>query len=167
MNLYLLRHGPAVERGNFRGRDDSQRPLTPDGRKKMRAAARGLRALGLSFDLILSSPLVRAHDTADLVAKVLTNRRHLRLTELLTPEADPAKLIRHLATLPRPQSVLLVGHEPHLSTLLAMLVGARAAPPLKLRKGAVCLLSVGKLRCGSCARLEWLLTARHLARLAG
>ena len=164
MNLYLLRHGPAVERGKFRGRDDSLRPLTSDGREKMRDAARGMRVLGLSFDLILSSPYLRAHDTADLVAKVFTNRRHLKLTELLTPEADPAELIRYLATLPHTHSVLLVGHEPHLSTLLARLVGARNSNPLKLRKGALCLLSVEKLRRGACARLEWLLTAGQLVR---
>jgi phosphohistidine phosphatase len=167
MNLYLMRHGPAVEREKFRGRDDSQRPLTPEGREKMRDAARGMLALGLSFDLILSSPYVRAHETADLVAKVFTNRRHLKLTDLLTPEADPAEVIRHLATLPRTHSILLVGHEPHLSTMLAKLVGARTPGTLKLRKGALGLVSVEKSRHASGARLEWLLTARHLARIKG
>jgi phosphohistidine phosphatase len=165
LNLYLLRHGPAMEREQFRGRDDSLRPLTPEGRTRMRDAARGMRVLGLSFDLILSSPYVRAHDTADLVAKIFTSRRYLKLTKLLTPEANPEELIRHLATLPRPHSVLLVGHEPHLSKLLAKLLGVRKPSPLKLRKGALCLLTIKRLRQGACARLEGLLTARHLARL--
>src|SRR5258706_15490744 len=103
----------------------------------MRAAAKGMRALGFSFDLILSSPYVRARDTADIVAHAFTNRRHLKLTELLEPAANQKHLVQHLAALPHPHSILLVGHEPDLSTLLATLLGARFPVRLKLRKGAL------------------------------
>ncbi len=165
MKLYLLRHGPAVERTEFGGQNDDLRPLTAEGRQKMRAAARGMRALGLSFDLILSSPYVRAHDTAALVAQVLTCRRHLKLTQLLTPEANPASLIRHLATLPRTHRVMLVGHEPQLSRTLTRLLSAGTPEAWKLRKGSLCLLTVETFRRRPGARLEWLLQAKQLARL--
>src|SRR4026208_2173297 len=115
MELYLLRHAIALDREKFHGRDDSQRPLTPEGKKKMRRAAEGMRALDLSFDLIFSSPYVRARDTADIVAHAFTNRRHLKMTDLMAPNASPGQIVQHLATLPRTHSVLLVGHEPHLS----------------------------------------------------
>jgi phosphohistidine phosphatase len=132
----------------------------------MRAAAKGMRKYGLSFDLILSSPYVRARDTADIVAHAFTNRRHLKLTKLLEPTANQRHLVQHLAALRRAHSILLVGHEPDLSTLLATLLGARFPDRFKLKKGALCLLAIEKLRHGPCARMEWLLTSKQLARLA-
>jgi phosphohistidine phosphatase len=167
MDLYLLRHAIALDREDFHGSDDSQRPLTTDGRKKMRRAAKGMRKLGLCFDVILSSPYVRARDTADIVADTYTNRRHLKLTGLLEPGADQKALVRHLSTLGSTHSIMLVGHEPDLSTLLAKLIGARRSQAVKLKKGALCLLSIKKLEYGACAKLEWLLTANHLGSVVG
>ena len=165
MELHLLRHALAVERASFRDRDDSRRPLAPEGGEKMRRAAGGMRELGLSFDLILSSPFLRARDTAVIVANVLGHRRSVELTEWLTPEASPEKIIRHLARLRGAKSVLLVGHEPHLGSLLATLLGVRAPGAWKLKKGALCRLTVVKLSSRPVAKLDWLLTSGHLARL--
>ena len=162
----MLRHAVAVERGKFRDRDDSRRPLAPAGEEKMRRAARGMRELGLSFDLILSSPYARAKETAAIVARALAHRRDVELTDLLTPEADPKKIIRHLAALRGARGVLLVGHEPHLGSLLAALLGGSAPEALMLKKGALCRLAVAKFLPRPVARLEWLLTAGQLARLA-
>ena len=162
MELYLLRHAIALEREAFDGDDDSERPLTPDGKKKMQRAARGMLRLGLSFDWILSSPYVRARDTADIVADVFTNRRHLRLTELLEPGADQRELVRHLAARHQKHDVMLVGHEPDLSTLLARLLGVRSSQSVRMKKGALCLLSIERVRNGACARLEWMLTPKQL-----
>jgi phosphohistidine phosphatase len=167
MDLYLLRHAIALDREEFQGSDDSQRPLTDDGRKKMRRAAKGMRKLGLSFDLILTSPYVRARDTADIVAEIYKNRRHLKLTRFLQPGGNHKSLVRDLATLDSAQSIMLVGHEPDLSTLLAKLIGAASPQAVKLKKGALCLLSIEKLRYGPCAKLEWILTTKHLACMAG
>ena len=166
MELFLLRHAVAVEREKFRDRDDSRRPLAAEGEAKMRRAARGMRVLGLSFDLILSSPYLRARDTAAIAARVLAHGHSVALTGWLTPEADPEKIICHLAGLRGARSVLLVGHEPHLGLLLATLLGVRAPASLKLKKGALCRLTVAKLRTRPVAKLEWLLTSGHLARLA-
>src|SRR5262245_40574255 len=116
MKLYLLRHGIAAERGTGQHASDADRPLTAKGRRKLRRAAAAIRAMELSFDAILSSPLVRARQTAELVAKALHCRHRLELTDLLAPGADAAGLVRRLKQL-KPQSVLLVGHEPDLSLL--------------------------------------------------
>jgi phosphohistidine phosphatase len=165
MELYLVRHAVALEREEYKGKDDAERPLTTDGRNKMRRAARGMRRLGLSFDLILSSPFARARDTADIVAHEFTNRRHLKLCEHLRPGGRQKELIKTLQKL-RVHSVVLVGHEPDLSKLLARLAGVKSSQTLKLRKGAVCLLSIDEIRNGPCAQIEWILHSKHLERIA-
>lgn len=76
MNLYLIRHAIAVDEGDPEYAQDSLRPLTEKGRKKMRQIARGLRALGAEFDLIVSSPYVRARETAEILSDVLTWMRY-------------------------------------------------------------------------------------------
>jgi phosphohistidine phosphatase len=165
MEIYLLRHAVAVEAEAFRG-EDSERPLTPDGKKKMRRAAKGMLALGLSFDLILTSPYRRARETADIVAGIYKKRRLVQCNDLLKPGGDRKSLVEHIA---QPgdaaQNVLLVGHEPHLSQLLTTLIGASASA-VKLKKGALGCLSTERLRHSACAKLEWLMTARQLAAIA-
>ena len=113
MELYLLRHAIAVEREEFAG-DDSGRPLTAEGGKKMRRIAQGMSALKLSFDLILSSPYRRAQETANIVAARFNMRRHLCLTEALTPLGDRRALIQEISALAGAGSIVLVGHEPQM-----------------------------------------------------
>jgi len=166
MELYLLRHAIAVEREHFCG-EDRERPLTPDGIKKMRRIARGMKAMKLSFDLILTSPYERAKDTAALVAERFNVRRHAKVTPALTPLGDRRELMRQLAALPRHvTSVLLVGHEPYLSTLAMTLLNGPSGR-LRLKKGGLCKLVLPSARPGRGAELEWLLTPRQLALLAG
>jgi phosphohistidine phosphatase len=132
----------------------------------MARAAHGMRELELNFDLILTSPFLRASETAQIVATEFSNRRHLQQTELLKPGGNLKELTRHLAALHRTENLLLVGHEPQLSTLLATLLGARSPESFKMKKGALCLLGIEKIRLGPCAKLEWMLTCKQLARLA-
>ena len=166
MELYFLRHAIAVDRGTPGHEDDSRRPLTAEGRKKMRRGAKGMKALGLSFDWIFSSPFLRAKDTAKIVARILKLERRLKFSEHLAAGGDPKLLIRQLARLPgTPQRLLLVGHEPDLSQLVALLVGGQKTVSLRLRKGGLCRLDTDSLRYGQCAELAWLLTPQHLARL--
>ncbi len=167
MELYFLRHATAVDRGTPGYDDDSQRPLTADGRKQMGRAAKGMKALGLKFDLILSSPYVRAKATAELVAETLKARSRLKFSDDLAADGDPQALIKGLASLPGPpECVLLVGHEPYLSALAARLIAGTASVSLKLKKGGLCKLSADRLKFGHCAELQWLLTPRLLAQLA-
>ena len=166
MDLFLLRHAIAVDAEHFNG-EDSERPLTADGARKMRGIAKGMRALGLSFDIILSSPYRRAHDTARMVATHFRIRRRLRLTNTLTPCGNRRALIEEMAALERrAESVLLVGHEPYLSTLASTLVFGRPAVGLNLKKGGLCKLTSEHVRHGRCAELEYLLTPRQLMALA-
>ncbi len=166
MDLFLLRHAIAVDAEHFNG-EDSKRPLTPEGVKKMRRIAKGMRRLKLSFDAILSSPYRRAQDTASIVAVQFQIRRHLRLTSALTPRGNRHALVSEIATLERrAESVLLVGHEPYLSTFAATLVFGRPAVGLNLKKGGLCKLTTEHVRYGRCAELEFLLTPRQLMALA-
>ena len=161
----LLRHAIAVEREEFAG-DDSGRPLTAEGGKKMRRIAQGMSALKLSFDLILSSPYRRAQETANIVAARFNMRRHLCLTEALTPLGDRRALIQEISALAGAGSIVLVGHEPCLSTLAVTLVFGRPVGRLNLKKGGLCKLSIERIRLGRCAELDWLLTPRHLIAAA-
>jgi len=129
----------------------------------MKRVARRLRALGLSFDILLSSPLERAKATAKIIAKEFKVSRRLNFTAHLAPEGSIRQLIGLLSRLPTgSENVLLVGHEPHLSHLAGVLIGGRIARGFKLKKAGLCQLTVDRLRYGSCAELEWLLTPEVL-----
>lgn len=166
MELYLLRHGIAVERGTAGYHQDSQRPLTAKGRRRMERISRGMKKSGLSFDLVLSSPFVRARQTAEIVARAFKATRRLKFSEHLAPDGEPEDLLHDLTRLyQRPKSVLLVGHEPYLSNLMTTLLAGKPIFNVNFKKGGLCLLTVGSLRLGSCATLEWLLTPKQIAAL--
>jgi phosphohistidine phosphatase len=133
----------------------------------MRRIAQGMSALKLSFDLILSSPYRRAQETANIVASRFNMRHHLGLTKRLTPGGDRRALIQEISALAgRAGSILLVGHEPSLSTLAMTLVFGRPVGRVNLKKGGLCKLNIEHLRLGRCAELEWLLAPRHLIAAA-
>ncbi len=167
MNLYLLRHGLAVDLGAPGCSRDAERPLTPEGKRKLRKIAKAMEKLELSFDCVLSSPLVRARETAEIVARQFGLRRSLELTESLAPGGSDRELIRGLAgRKPAPENVLLVGHEPGLSRLVLWLVSGSPGFAVQMKKSGLCKLSVDSLKPGCCARLEWLLTPAQLLLIA-
>ena len=163
MNLFLLRHGLAAEADAAGHGKDADRPLTPKGERKLRQAAQAIKALGLSFDLILSSPCLRARQTATLVAKALDAKERLELSNSLAPGNPARKVVESLPRRPMPANVLLVGHEPGLSQLISLLVAGEAGVSILLKKGSLCKLSVESLKPGRCATLEWLLTPKQMA----
>ncbi len=165
MNLYLLRHGLAVEPGGPGFTDDSERPLTSKGKAKLEKVAAAMKALDLSFDLILSSPYIRAKQTAEIVTDLLKARRRLEFTEALTPAGNVKKLVELINHL-MPKDVLLVGHEPFLSELISFLVGGNHGLPIVMKKAGLCKLSMDSLRYGRCATLEWLLTPKQMQLMA-
>ena len=154
MNLYLIRHAIAVEEYE----DDSQRPLTDKGKKKMRSIAKGLRALGVEFDLILSSPYVRAAETAEILADVFKMKKEVKFSENLTPSGDPNLLITELSEVSNVDSIAVVGHEPFLSALIGLLVAENPNVDITLKKGGVCSLSADDLHHTHKATMDWLLT---------
>jgi phosphohistidine phosphatase len=170
--VLLLRHGIAEERGE--GLDDAQRALTPQGRERAARVIQRLVECDLLCDVVLSSPLVRARQTAELVRE-FGLAPDLELASALAPLADPLPLLeRWLGPVsPRPdwQRLALVGHEPDLSTLAALLIGvpmAAAPHALRLKKAGAALLQWPAKPEGSLfgtARLSLLLTPKSL--LAG
>jgi phosphohistidine phosphatase len=164
MNLYILRHGLAVEPGTSGYPKDSERPLTPKGERKLRKITEAMKGLGLCFDLILSSPYVRARQTAEILAEGLRLRKRLECNEVLTPGGSTRHLVDSLKHWdPSPENVLLVGHEPYLSELISLLISGETGLSVLMKKGGLCKLSTNSLHHGRCATLEWLLTPKQMA----
>src|SRR5262245_50749804 len=158
MKLYILRHGDAVEHGDSRYKEN-ERPLTTKGIQRTKQLAHALRQMELSFDAILSSPLTRARQTAEIIGRGLDEE--VDFTEHLSPSGSMEKLVHEINALhPRPESVLLTGHEPYLSGFISLLCIGAPNLPLKLKKGALCRLEIDSLTCGKCAVLEWLVQPR-------
>jgi phosphohistidine phosphatase len=167
MDLYILRHGIAVEPGTPGYEKDADRPLTPEGERKLRQIAEAIQALELSFDLILSSPYLRARQTAEIVAATLGARKRLELSAALTPSGSIKKLVELLKRRePSPESVLLVGHEPYLSELISLLLSGKESFAVVMKKGGLCKLTTESLKPGRCATLQWLLTPKQMALMA-
>jgi phosphohistidine phosphatase len=159
MDLFILRHGIAEARGTPVPGGDSQRRLTPDGKAKLRRAARGMKALGVDFDLILTSPFLRASETAEIVAEVFGLESKLVPSPALAADGNPKELLDQLKKDYRKRkSVLIVGHEPYLSRLISLMISGDTAIAITLKKGGLCKLSSAAPHYGRCATLEWLLT---------
>ena len=163
MNLFLLRHGLAVERDEFDFARDEFRPLTPKGKKQLSHVAAAMRALELDFELVLSSPLVRARQTAEIIAAELKLQKRLVFADELKPGGDAKKLVNKIAGLKKvPGNVLLVGHEPDFSELISLFVTGDTGAGFSLKKGGLARLEVEKLRASKCAILAWLLTPAQM-----
>ncbi len=159
MEIYILRHGIAVDRGTPGYKKDSDRPLTKEGEEKMHQIADTVLAMGLKFDLILSSPYTRAEQTAQIVADTLDHE--VTFTKSLAPDANALELIAEIND-EKPHSVLLVGHEPDLSRLISVLVCGTSDSSFELKKGGLCKLTAETITFGRCATLNWLITPKHL-----
>jgi len=167
MNLFILRHGLAVEPGTAGFAKDSDRPLTPKGERKLWKIAEAMEDLEIGLDWILSSPYLRARQTAEIVAEALDLKKKLELCEALTPGGNPARLIEAInGQKPSPENLLLVGHEPYLSELISMLISGSSDIPITMKKAGLCKLAVESLRHGQCATLEWLLTPKQMSLMA-
>ncbi len=164
--LYIMRHGIAVERGSAGFSDDAKRPLTPEGKKKMREIAAGLVRAGFDVDWVVTSPLIRAAETAEIVADELGPGVAKDYCEALRPGGSPEALITFLAKHPSRKRVLVVGHEPDLSQLAARLMGAGRHANLAFKKGGGCLITFIEFPPKSPGQLVWWLTPRLMRKLA-
>ncbi len=138
MEIWLLRHAAAEDRSSS-GRD-ADRTLTEDGHRRARDVARGLAALEPGIELILTSPFARARQTAEPAARALRLTAKLRETPALEPARDPQEILEEIRG-EGADSVLLVGHEPHLGELLGRLVAGRGGLAIPMKKAAVARLS--------------------------
>lgn len=165
MYVILFRHGPAGHSDPSRWPDDAARPLTPRGEERTRRAARGLERLVSAIDVVVSSPLVRATQTAAAIGECWPDASR-EVFEGLKPGGSPRGVVQFLAALSPDTTVVLVGHEPELGKLAGTLVfGAPVAMPLR-KAGACGVRFEDELKPGN-GTLEWFLPPRVLRRLAG
>lgn len=167
MQLLIVRHAIAQDRLLYAisHHNDDLRPLTPKGCRRMSEIARGLRRLVPHPEILATSPLVRAVQTAKILAEVFDGPPPTQI-ESLAPGNAPQNIVRWLATQPDRALVIMVGHEPDLSQLVSWLTTGTSSGFASIKKGAACLLEGrSPLEVGSC-RLHWLLTPRQLRMLA-
>ena len=164
--LYVMRHGEPVKRGEAGNPDDSKRPLTPQGRKRTQQIAKGLRRMEFRVDWIVSSPLARAVETAQVLAESLACRIPVEFSDTLGPEGSAEAVIALLARYPDRKRTLLVGHEPGLSELARRLIGAGRQANLAFKKGGCCLITFSEFPPRTPGRLVWWLTPRALRKMA-
>jgi phosphohistidine phosphatase len=138
LKLYFLRHGQAGNRQDWQG-DDSERPLTIEGKKRMQGEAAAIWRLELSLDVIISSPLVRAAQTAEIVAKARGSTARLVTDDRLAPGFGPKHLVAILAEHRNVRGLMLVGHEPDFSQTISQVTGGGR---LAMKKGALACIEM-------------------------
>jgi len=157
MILYIVRHSDAVPSGTP-GVPEDDRPLTEKGIKKMREVARGLRAVEVMPELVLSSPLPRARRTAEIIVEELGGKIPLKITNALAPSGSRSELYREFRTDRKLSAVMIVGHQPALGEIAGEIAWGSAGHYLELKKGGACALEVGRLDPAPAGALLWLLT---------
>lgn len=159
--IYLLRHAEAEKNDYFHGKD-AERRLTSGGKHQLRAAAHGMKKLGVNPEIVLSSPLARARETAEIVAEELKVAAPVMECLTLAPGHHPSELIRYLERHQDFHSILLVGHEPNMGHLLSTLVDRTGHSHIIFEKAGLGLIEVeGALHPGK-GVLHWLLTPEQL-----
>jgi phosphohistidine phosphatase len=165
MDLYVLRHGEAGKR-LAAGSKDSERTLTVSGKKEVEQIAGALAALDIRPDLVATSPLARSRQTATIVAKKLKIKEDkLQEWDELMPEGSRAKLYERLARFNPEASVMVVGHEPYLSSLLGELVFDSQKSRIMVKKAGLARVGVSSFRPRPRGELKWLLTPRIMKRV--
>lgn len=150
MRLILIRHAIAHEREEWlmSGRADEERPLTPEGVRRMRKSVRGLRRVLETPERLYSSPLLRARQTADILLDAYPDL-HIEISEALKPDASPELTLTWLTALPKVRSMALIGHEPHLSSLVALLLHGHARlQTMPFKKGGTAILELTEFAPG-------------------
>jgi phosphohistidine phosphatase len=165
MDLYLMRHGIAVPGGSPGIASDEDRPLSPKGIKRMRKAARGLSTLEIAFDQVFTSPLLRARQTAEIVAEILELKEQPEELPELAPGNSIEKLLSSLSTHRDRKRLLLVGHQPFLGEAASYLLTGGKGIRMDLRKGGLCHLRIDDFPEGNAA-LRYLLTSKQLRLMA-
>ena len=163
MRLLIIRHAIAEDREEWAktGKPDDERPLTARGRKRMRQTAEGIARLVEAPEVVGTSPLVRAVQTAEVVAETFGVEKTAEVPAL-SPGADFGDLVTWLRSLKTNGTVAVVGHEPHLSGFACYLLTGRRESFLELKKGAACLIQLSEPPTPGVARLLWSMAAGQL-----
>ena len=162
MKLYLVRHATAVDVAA----SDAERELTKDGRHEAKVDGKALVKLGVAVDQVLTSPLVRARQTAEIVAEALGLADKVAVLAELGNAHTTSALLRALGPWAKAQGLLLVGHMPSLADHLNLLIGAGVTANISFGKGTVGAVRLAQLRAGS-GELHWFLRQKQIAAIAG
>lgn len=166
MELYLIRHAAAEPVGDANDFLDEKRKLTAEGRERMQQAARGLHILGVKFDSILTSPLFRAIETAQILADAMEiDRGIITQTPALIPGATSASLTNAIRK-HSVESIALVGHQPDLGQTISRIVCGYPDAAIQFRKGSVCAITVTETTPTIRGTLSWMLTSKQLRLIA-
>jgi phosphohistidine phosphatase len=164
MEVYLLRHADAVPRGTP-GYPNDDRPLTEEGVEKMTEGAKGIAKVVEKIDVIISSPLTRALDTAKITAEALGFGKKIIVTEYLVPGYPQRSLFNFLQKFNNEKSIMLVGHEPHLGYLASSLLGIDEHV-VEFKKGGICRIDIEEFPPKEKGKLQWHLTPKQLREIA-
>jgi phosphohistidine phosphatase len=165
MRLYLVRHAIAAPHG-APGIADDERPLTDAGIKKMKQAARGFRELGVLPEIILSSPLPRARQTAEILVETLGKKVAFNLTDALSPSGSRQGVYEEIEKQGDPESIMLIGHQPSLGEIAGEIAWGSPEYYLELKKGGACCLDEVTMHPNPRGTLLWVLTPSILRELA-
>lgn len=164
MLLYLVRHGIAIDREDPKCPAEAERYLTEEGIKKTKEAARGVAAIAGEADLLISSPYVRAMQTAEIFSSALDfPKEKIRKSELLLPGSDVGALFRDIAKNKDAECVFCFGHAPHLDEVIAAVLGSKR-DGTSLKKAGVACLELGRV-APPAGTLVWLATPKLLKKL--
>jgi phosphohistidine phosphatase len=164
MVCLLLRHGIAVERDEWEGLE-ADRPLTERGAKRVVQVAAGLNRLDVQATHVLSSPLIRAIETAKIVHRSLRVRSAIQILDELLPDAPPDRFLSILHDLPPDACVLCIGHEPQLGMAASLMLSGRVSASFPLKKAGACLIELSLPVKSGRGVLRWWLTPNQLRAL--
>ena len=165
MKIYILRHGEAVGE-DFVGGSDEARILTPKGEDSVRHAAQGMTRLEIKPEIIWTSPLSRAAQTARITAEVLRCEKVVKVCKELEPGADPGILAGLIQQETDGESVMLVGHNPDLELFVQYLISETDQANISLKKGGLVVIEVDRPIHQGCGTIISLWTPKQLAKLA-
>lgn len=165
VEIIFVRHGPAADRDPSRWPEDQRRPLTPEGVRSTRRAAKGLATLRPAIDTVVTSPAARAYATAEIFREALKVEAELESWEELEPDGEAGPILERLQRLSRRRGVLLVGHEPTLGELLGLSVTGDSVPIARFSKAGAAQVTFPQEPRPGAAGIDWVLTRKQLERL--
>lgn len=168
MELFVIRRAIAEPLGKENDFSDEKRALTVEGRNRMREVVKGLVKLGVEFDLIMTSPLARAVETAEITATAVgLPKKEIKQSEHLAPGASAEHLFAEIKSHAGVEAIALIGHQPDLGGLISRIIQSDGgALSIQLKKGGVCCLNVTETVPTLRGDMVWLLTPRQLRLLA-
>jgi len=166
MQLYLIRHAIAVDSTGSAATLEGERALTEVGAKKMRKQAGALQQMGVTFDVVLTSPLVRARQTAEIVCEVLGCPDRVQRCDALAPGCAIDEVLEALRPYESTSSVALVGHNPDFEELASVLIGARTEAAIQFKKGGICRIDISQFDPYPSGELIWHLPPRLLRMIS-